>query len=320
MQSTVQAPRPIAHPLQGKRLLLSGGITVISLITIVTLHELAHLAVGLLLGLPVRFVSPVSVAVPPAVVGQVAGWRLALMNGIAPLTTMLLGGIAALLLTRLGRNWPDLLNRFVGWWALFGVAYIGFELMGTGDPSVYAGTGSDPAAVAGFLGLSDPIRGLVSFVALLFFLISGFLVVPALVAIEHLPPGPLAGLWSLNFVPSRWRRIAALILIAAILVLDISGAIRIAQGDHDGFKATELLGPLLWAIALALLTAWRTPFAHVMRNQWLFPLFIGWVVLILGGILTNASDYLVIGLYLLGPVLSLALSRVDAATSGIQNK
>jgi len=150
MQSSVQVAQP-THSRGVGHLVLYGGINVVSVIAFVTLHELTHMIVGRLLGLPASFASPVTVSVPTSVIGHVDGWRLALMNGIAPLTTMILGVVAALLLTRYGRRWPDLLNRFVGWWALFGVAYIGFEMIGTSAPTVYAGSGADPAAVAGFL-------------------------------------------------------------------------------------------------------------------------------------------------------------------------
>src|SRR5579884_1587905 len=183
METSMQTARPIARTLHVGRLILYAIICVISIVVFVTLHELFHLVVGLLLGLPAHLISPVSAGVSREAARHADGWRLAVMNGIAPLLTMILGVIVALLLTRFGRSWPDILNRFFSWWAILGIPYIGFEMMGTSNPTDYAGTGADPAAVAGFLGISDPVRALVSFVALLFFLISGLFLSTHLAAV-----------------------------------------------------------------------------------------------------------------------------------------
>lgn len=50
------------------------------------------------------------------------------MNGAAPLFTVL-AGFAALGVLSNGRQLPERLRIFLAWWAIFGIPYLGLQLM-----------------------------------------------------------------------------------------------------------------------------------------------------------------------------------------------
>jgi hypothetical protein len=58
------------------------------------LHECLHLIVGRLCGLPAHFLGLTSAGVDPSIAATARPLSLALMNGVAPLATMLLGVVA----------------------------------------------------------------------------------------------------------------------------------------------------------------------------------------------------------------------------------
>lgn len=111
------------------------------------LHESLHLIVGRLAGLPVHFLSLTTVAVSPCVAATASPSALALMNGVAPLATMLLGVLALVSVPALRPKVPVAITDFIAWCAIFAVPYIGMQTMFAAAPIRLRGDGADSAAV-----------------------------------------------------------------------------------------------------------------------------------------------------------------------------
>ena len=233
------------------------------------LHESLHLIVGRFCGLPAHFFNLTSVGVAPLIVAKARASALALMNGIAPLSTMLLGVAALFLAPKLRRSAPPAVTAFVAWCAIFAVPYIGLQMMTAALPIRLGGNGADSAAViGGYFGVPIGPRTVISVLGLLIFMASGFWLSRAvsdgsgdvrcrLTLRQH-----LRGL-------ARWRVALASALGLLAIGMTVRGALLMLHSKNGGFFSL-LLAIWLWSAMMMLLVRWRAPGAREVRDQWIF--------------------------------------------------
>jgi hypothetical protein len=125
----------------------------------ITAHELVHIAAGHALGIGGHFTSLTSADADPLRALRAAPAARAWMTGAAPVFTMLagLGALAAAPAAR-ARN-QRTLAAVLGWMAIFGISYVGVQLMTLAGPAGQNGTGVDTAEVlVGYLGIGHVAR------------------------------------------------------------------------------------------------------------------------------------------------------------------
>jgi hypothetical protein len=268
------------------------------------LHESFHLIVGRLCGLPGHFLSLTSVGVSPSIAATARPSALALMNGVAPLATMVLG-VAALFATPwLRRRRSATVTAFVAWCAIFAVPYIGLQTMTAALPAHLRGNGADSAAViGGYFGVPVGMRAVVSIVGLMLFMASGFFLGRAvsddsgdalrcLTLRQH-----LRGL-------ARWRVAAASILGLLLVVMTVLGAFLLASSKHNGFFSL-LIAIWLWGAMMTLLVRWQAPGAREVRDQWIFPGLLASFGLLVIGLFTH-DDFLTLATIFVIPLIATA--------------
>jgi hypothetical protein len=300
----------IAQQVPAQRRLSLGLFLKMALLALLThllsteLHECIHLVIGRLEGLPAHFLAATSVGLTPAQAANASPAALALMNGVAPIATMILGVIALFATPTLRAKGSVTLADFCGWWAIFGVPYIGLQTMVTSATISVRGNGADFAAViGGYFGVSAKTRAIIALLGFLLYIASGFWLRIAVVdaAPSRITHSDFANLR--RSVPV-WRFLAAAIPGAAFLVMTLRGATMLLQGNSRGLGLL-VLAPLAWATVMGLLTCWSRSQASAVRDQWILPGLLASLILIVVGLLTN-SDFTLDGLLLTAPLFTTA--------------
>jgi hypothetical protein len=233
------------------------------------LHESIHLMVGRLCGLPAHFLNLTSVGVSPSIAANARPAALALMNGVAPPATMLLGVAALFATPRLRRSAPAALTAFVAWCAIFAVPYIGLQIMTTALPVRLRGNGADSAAViGGYFGAPLLLRTALSILGLLMFVASGFWLGRAVSDDPGATPrltlrGHLRGL-------PAWRVTTASVLGLVLIGVVVRGAFLLAHGEDGGFFSL-MVAIWLWGAMMTLLVRWQATGTREVRDRWIFP-------------------------------------------------
>jgi len=268
------------------------------------LHESLHFFVGRFVGLPAHFLSLTSVGVSPSVAATAAPSSVALMNGIAPLATMLLGLLALAAVPALRPKAPAAVTDFVAWWAIFGVPYIGLQLMTAALPINVRGNGADSAAVlGGYFGISLMPRVAISLVGLLIYMASGFWLGAAVsqrTASALSRPTLRQRLRGL----APWRLVGASLLGFLLIGMTARYVVLWAHGSFHGVLLFFRL-PYVWAALMALLVSWRAPGARYVRDRWIFPGLLVGALLIAVGWLDN-DDLVLEGSILVVPLIATA--------------
>lgn len=274
-------------------------LVAISVVVSVSLHELVHLVVGRIVGIPAVFRGLTSAGLLEQVVHLYSPARLALMNGIAPLFTVIIGFV----IYRILAFRPGAFGRakyFFAWWAIFGIPYLGLQMMIIVARIDYSGNGADSAAIAGYFHIPMSVRAVVCVVGLLYYIVSAVWVLGVIrVADEN------AGSVRTAMRISLWRRVLGWALIVAALVCAVIAAERALMGK---FPMAFVEGAVLcWAAATAVLTRWRSPSANVVWKRWLLPGIIGTLALFPLGFIGGGNDYVVMWLLVLPPVVAASM-------------
>jgi hypothetical protein len=281
------------------------------------LHECMHLIVGRLCGLPAHFLSLTSVGVDPLTAANASPSALALMNGVAPLTTMLVG-IAALYATPgLRRRAPAAITSFVAWCAIFAVPYIGLQIMTTALPARLRGNGADSAAViGGYFGAPLGVRTVISVVGLMIFMASGFFLGRA---VSDDPDDALCRLRLRQRLRglAPWRVGAASALGLLLIGLVPRGAFMLAHGNGGGFFVL-LMAIWVWGAMMTLLVRWRAPGARDVRDQWIFPGILASLGMLAISWFTHLDDFFTSATIFVIPLIATAwvLTRESARNAG----
>jgi hypothetical protein len=267
-------------------------------------HEFFHFLVGRLVGLPASFLSMTTVGVEASVAARAPQYALALMNGVAPVVTVLLGFLALMAVPLVREKAPAAVTAFFAWWAITGVPYMGLQLMTAAGPIRLRGDGSDSAAVlGGFLGMGIVARSAFSLAGLLLYIASGFWLGTAVTessngAARQTLRQKLRGL-------KAWRLVAAAMIGLSLIAMTVRSAMLLEKGSHSGVLWL-LLETLVWATMMALLVSWRAPGTREVRDHWIFPGLVASVGLIALGLLTHLDDFLIDGALYTIPLLATA--------------
>jgi hypothetical protein len=268
------------------------------------LHECFHLIVGRLYGLPAHFLNFTSVGVDPPIVASARPSALALMNGVAPLATMVLGVVALFATPILRRKDHAVVTAFVAWCAIFAVPYIGLQIMTTALPVRLRGNGADSAAViGGYFGAPLVLRTVLSIVGLLLFMASGFWLGRAVS--DEPCDAPRLKLRARLRGLARWRVAAASVLGLLLIGMVVRGALRLALSEDGGFVSL-MVAIWLWGAMMALLVRWQTPGAREVRDRWIFPGVLASLGMLAISLLTHLGDFFVSATIFVIPLIATA--------------
>jgi hypothetical protein len=216
------------------------GMAVISMVALVAsteLHEFFHFIVGRQVGLPSHFLSLTSAGVDPSVAAHAPPYALALMNGVAPLATMVVGVLALAVAPGRRPRTPTAVTDFLGWCAIFAVPYIGIQTMLTAAPIELRGSGADFAAVfGGYFGLSAVPRTAISIVGLMIYMASGYSLCAAVSQRTDSASLHLTVKQRLREL-AAWRLVAAVILGLFLIAMTIRSAAMLAHDDGRGVSS-----------------------------------------------------------------------------------
>jgi hypothetical protein len=282
------------------RLLGMACVAILADFATTEVHEAFHFLAGRLVGLPAHFFNLTSVGVDAPVVERAPQYALALMNGVAPVMTVLLGVLALRAVPHAREKAPAAITAFLAWWAIAGIPYLGFQLMTAALPIRLGGDGSDSAAViGGFLGVGIVVRTAISLVGLLLYFASGFWLGAAL--LESNSGAATLTLRQRLRELSAWRLVAASILGLLLIGMTVRSAMLLVMGNGYGFYWL-LAETLVWAVMMALLVRWRAPGAREVRDHWIFPGLVASLGLIAIGTLPQLDDFLLLGVILTAPL------------------
>ena len=298
-QPVVALPIETALSRTALDVLFKALLVALSIFVIVTLHETIHLVVGRLAGIPAIFTGLTSAGLPKTVNPlQYGPTQLALMNGIAPLLTVVFGFVVYYLL----QHRPAALGTvryFFTWWAIFGIPYLGVQMIICIQPSNYSGNGADSAAVAGYLNLPMLVRAIICLAGYVYYMVSAIWVTGAIRAADWDIQPQKSGL----AIPG-WRQLLGWLLIALAFISAIWLALRALRGNTYG---PIFLVWSAWALGTAFLTPWRSYTTRTMFKHWLLPGILGMLALIPLGLIGKGNDYASIWFILSPPLVAATL-------------
>ena len=234
-------------------------ICLVTVVAAIELHELIHLGVGRLAGLPARFLHLTAVGVTPEEAARADPAALAWMNGVAPVATMVLGVLAFAATSAPRPSMGPRVRNALIWVAIFGVPYIGLQLMLAAAPIDVRGAGADSAAViGGYFQAPSTIRSILTVVGLAAYMASGFWLGRLLGDFAERPDRS-ESLGARLAAVSVWRRILAAVIGLLWIGTVALGIDQLFQGYRMGQGLLLLGGTVEWAAFLALLVPWRRP-------------------------------------------------------------
>jgi len=179
----------------------------------------------------------------------------------------------------------------LGWIAIFGIPYIGVQLMTLGGPA----NGVDTAAVlVGYFGIAGIPRAVLSVAGVGFTIAAGYLLSGALG--DQQPVSSAA----FNAVPriSSTRRVAGTAFAVLSIGLIAAGALLLSRPGRGNPMGLFLLADILWAVGMLIATPWWQPGPRFVRDVWLAPAVAAMGLLTLVGAVFP-SDYAAAGLFFL---------------------
>jgi hypothetical protein len=267
------------------------AVCLVTTMTIVTVHELTHIAVGHGLGMGGHFTSLTSADSDPAQVADVTAAARAWMAGTAPLFTSITGVAALLAAPWARRQQYNGVATILGWIAVFGIPYIGVQLMTLGGPA----GGVDTAAVfVGYFGIGRIPRAVLAVAGVVFTIAAGYWLGGALGDRQQVSSGAVNA--GAGISPARRTVGIAFAVLSTCLIG--AGAALLARPGHGNPMGAFLLADVLWAVGMLTATPWRQPGPRFVRDMWLAPAIVAMGLLtVLGAVFP--SDYAAAGLFFL---------------------
>jgi hypothetical protein len=267
------------------------ALCLVTTMAVVTVHELVHIAVGLGVGIGGHFTSLTSADSDPArTLAATAGAR-AWMAGAAPMFTISIAVGALLAAPWARRRAYQSVATILGWIAIFGIPYIGVQLMTLGGPA----GGVDTAAVlVGYFGLTGTPRAVLAVGGVVFTIGAGYMLGSALGDRQPASSPVLAA----GADMSAARRIIGIAVTVLSICLIGAGAALLARPGRGNPMGAFLLADILWGVGMLITTPWRQPGPRFVRDVWLAPGIAAMGLLTVTGVLFP-SDYAAAGLFFL---------------------
>jgi hypothetical protein len=258
---------------------------------VITVHELVHIAVGHGVGIGGHFTSLTSADSDPAQTLTATAAARAWMAGAAPMFTSITGVGALLAAPWARRRQYHSIATILGWIAVFGIPYIGVQLMTLGGP----GGGLDTAAVlVGYFGIAGTPHAVLAVGGVVFTIAAGYLLGNALGDQQRASSTVLAASTDI----SAARRTVG-IAIAVLSICSIgAGAVLLVRPGSGNPMGAFLLADVLWAASMLITTPWRRPGPRFVRNVWLAPAIAAMGLLTVVGVVFP-SDYAAAALFFL---------------------
>jgi hypothetical protein len=269
-----------------------------SLVFSIEIHELIHFLTARLLGIPARFLNFTAVGIPMADVPKYLPGELAVMNGIAPLFSVVVLGCGTYFWLK-GRSFKRSWQRyFLTWVAILNLPYLGLQMMPMGGSSQPNGGGNDFATVFDYFGASHFLR---AWFGVLGFFLYMILQAPLrrLLYLEDGAPGPL------GYKPvSRLRTI----LGCGFVVLGLAASLAALR-----YQILVLTEFVFWALASISFVSWSSDLTKALFRQWLAPCIMS--TLILAAIGLEGNDFIMLWLLVIPIVLGGICFRTWAGSS-----
>ena len=271
----------------------------------VTVHELLHIAAGHWFGIGGHFTSLTSADADPAQTQAATATARAWMAGVAPLFTGVAGICALRVAPWARRRDHDIAATALGWIAVFGIPYIGVQLMTLGGPAA----GVDTAAVlVGYFGIGGLARGVLSVAGVAFTIATGFLLGAGL---GDPRPMSFAAFDAVTSISAKRRVVGTTFAILSICLIAVGGAL-LARPGRGNAMGPFLLADILWAVGMLTATPWRQPGPRFVRDVWLAPAIAAMSLLTLVGTVFP-SDYAAAGLFFLPQLATAAYAARNRA-------
>jgi hypothetical protein len=238
-----------------------------------------------------HFTSLTSADSDSARAGAATAAARAWMAGTAPLLTSITGVGALLAAPWARRQQYHRVATILGWIAVFGIPYIGVQLMTLGGPA----GGVDTAAVfVGYFGIAGIPRAVLAVSGIVFTIAAGYWLGDAL---GDRQPVPSASINASGGI-SAARRIVGIAFAVLSTCLIGGGVVLLARPGRGNPMGLFLLADVLWAVGMLTATPWRQPGPRFVRDIWLAPAIMAMGLLtVLGAVFP--SDYAAAGLFFL---------------------
>lgn len=266
-------------------------LCLVTTMAVVTVHELVHIAVGHGFGIGGHFTGLTSAdadsARTPAATAAARAW----MAGAAPMFTSIIGVGALLAAPWARRRHYKSVATILGWIAVFGIPYIGVQLMTLGGPA----RGEDTAAVlVGYFGVAGTPRAVLAVAGVMFTIAAGYLLGSAL---GDQQPGFSPVLAAGTDISAARRIVGIAVAVLSVCLIGVGAAFLAHPGRRNPMGAF-LLADVLWGVGMLITTPWRKPGPRFVRDVWLAPAIAAMGLLTVMGVLFP-SDYAAAGLFFL---------------------
>jgi hypothetical protein len=267
------------------------ALCLVTTMAFITAHELVHIGVGHEFGIGGHFTSLTSADADPERARAATAGARAWMAGAGPLFTSVTAFGALFAAPWARRRQYRSVATVLGWIAIFGIPYMGVQLMTLAGPAA----GVDTAAVlVGYFGIAGKSRAMLAVGGVVFTIASGFLLGGALGDRHPASSAALAAGTGL----SAPRRIVGIAFPTLSVCSIAAGAALLARPGRGNPMAAFLLADLLWAIGMLIVTPWWHPGPRFVRDVWLTPAIAAMALLTVVGIVFP-SDYAAAGLFFL---------------------
>lgn len=279
-----------------KEVLFLSFVVTAAILVSTTVHEFLHFAVARAMEIPAQFLNMTAVGIPSSNVDQYSAFHLLLMNGLAPLFSILaLGGLGFLYSIRRSSQ-KHLLRYFIAWIALLNLPYLGLQMLLVASRARFNGTGNDFAAIAGYFGVPIETRAVLSVFGYVCFL---SLLYPLRVVIRaptnQSSEGPSA-------FKSSLKRILGVSLFGVSFGAVCVGNWMLVDDIPSGIFAIVFGGLMPAGLGFATLIPWATKWVKHISMNWILPGVLGSLFLLPLGII-DGNDYAIIWLIVVDIIL-----------------
>jgi hypothetical protein len=236
------------------------------------IHELGHLAGGRLVGLRASFLNPTAVRLSGPLPADASRSDFTFMTAAGPLVTLILTIVSFALVAGAGRRLHSAVKRFLTWWAISGVSYVGIHLILAGYPvRTPYGRGDDFAVLAGYWHIPDAALAIAATAGVAICWVGGLWLRTPIGATDGPQLVARRGADLPRTLVAGWRRLAALEMFVVAAGFAIYGGVLVLSGNASGVDVLLLAAIVSWALVVLLIVPWRAPGAAMVVRRWALP-------------------------------------------------